>query len=389
MATGHIQPQGKGSWRVFIPTGERYESGAPKYHTATIRGLKRDAEAYCADMLARLNKGEPLPDSKLKVSAFFDRWEAYIDKKGLSPNTIRGYKKHIRLYLRPKLGKYLLRKLTPDIIQDAYHDLLAKGLSALTVRNAHRTLRAALQQACKWQLITTNVAKLTDPPRAHKKKFRQMTVEEAKHFLRVTRGRPCWVYWLTLLLLALRRSELLGIRIPDIDLDRLVVKITQGLVHGGKEPEFWIKSDASEAELPLLPILAAEFERVIKQRENERAYLGEACPDLGENGPLLFTDPLGYPRDVSHVNKAFREDLEFAGLPHMRLHDLRHTSISLLLDLGVDLKTVSAIARHAGVQITADTYGHISMARKKAAMQELAVALLGEEAVTDRSRYRA
>lgn len=375
MATGHIRVQSKAkkTFRVFVPTGERYESGAPVYHTKTIQG-KRNAEAYLADILARLNKGEPLPDTKLTMSSFFDRWLKYIETKGLSPNTTHGYDQHIRLYLKPKLGKVLLHKLKPDTIQAAYHELIRSGLSPVTVRNIHRTLRAALQQACKWQLITINPAKLTDPPRAHKRHYQIMTVDEAKHFLRVTRGRRCWVYWLTTLLLALRKEELLGIRIQDVDFQHRILRIRQGLIRGGKEPQFWIKSDSSDDDLPLLEILAVEFAKVIEQRRQEKAYAGEAYLDFG----LLFTGPLGWPLDPSHVNKAFREDLAFAGLPYMRFHDLRHTTVSLLLDLGVPLEIVSAIARHSGIQITADIYGHISMASKTNALQTLGFALLTE-----------
>jgi len=78
----------------------------------------------------------------------------------------------------------------------------------------------------------------------------------------------------------------------------------------------------------------------------------------------MFTSSIGTYLDQSKVSKEFKRLLQQAGLPDIRFHDLRHTSISFLLDMGMPVNTVQMRAGHSKASVTVDVYGH-AMARSQ------------------------
>ena len=81
-----------------------------------------------------------------------------------------------------------------------------------------------------------------------------------------------------------------------------------------------------------------------------------------EWGDLVFSSRTGRPLDSSWLNVAFRHHLEKAGLPRVRIHDLRHTAATLLLTRGVHPKVVQDMLGHSTVTMTLDTYSHVTPA---------------------------
>ena len=73
----------------------------------------------------------------------------------------------------------------------------------------------------------------------------------------------------------------------------------------------------------------------------------------------MFTDTSGNPIDPDRVTKEFVRLARLAGLEPVRLHDLRHTHASLMLQAGVHPKVVSERLGHASVAITMDVYSHV------------------------------
>lgn len=79
----------------------------------------------------------------------------------------------------------------------------------------------------------------------------------------------------------------------------------------------------------------------------------------------MFTSPRGTPLDPRNVSRAFKRDLEVAGLEPMRLHDLRHAAASLMLGQGASLDDVKRVLGHASIALTSDTYGHLIEGRSR------------------------
>lgn len=95
---------------------------------------------------------------------------------------------------------------------------------------------------------------------------------------------------------------------------------------------------------------------------------------------FVFGHPDGTPRTPSTVTQQFRRIASRAGLSGVRLHDLRHTHASLMLQQGTDIKTISARLGHSSVAFTMDTYAHLLPGMQKAAMEkfEEAFAVTGQ-----------
>ena len=111
-----------------------------------------------------------------------------------------------------------------------------------------------------------------------------------------------------------------------------------------------------------------------RQRETqnlERIAWGPAWNEAG----LIFTREDGRPLRPEYVTRHFQALAEKAGLPVIRLHDLRHTNASLALSAGVDLKVVSERLGHSQLAITADLYTHVNRGLGKAAAEQIARAL--------------
>ncbi|GAA4567856.1 hypothetical protein GCM10023176_21050 [Micromonospora coerulea] len=104
-----------------------------------------------------------------------------------------------------------------------------------------------------------------------------------------------------------------------------------------------------------------------KRQKIEREVAGKNWTEHG----LVFPSQLGTPMEPCNLNRHFAGLRERAGLPDIRLHDLRHTMVTLLLDLGVSPHLVQAIARHAHVDITLKIYAHTNLEAMRAAVKRL------------------
>ncbi|MCP2342037.1 tyrosine-type recombinase/integrase [Actinomadura rupiterrae] len=151
----------------------------------------------------------------------------------------------------------------------------------------------------------------------------------------------------------LRRGEACGLRWSDVDLDQRTATIrTQILQHGGETIEGETKSAAGEATISL-DTSTVNVLRAHKARQNaDRLAAGEAWLDTG----LMFTDETGGLVNPNKVTDQFELLAMEAGLPPVRLHDLRHGAASFLLAAGHDMKTVQATLRLSSLSIAADIY---------------------------------
>jgi integrase len=94
-----------------------------------------------------------------------------------------------------------------------------------------------------------------------------------------------------------------------------------------------------------------------------------------EETAFVFTDEIGLPLHPNSLTDAFRRLLSKAGLPHKRLHDLRHTAGTLMLTSGSDLNTVQQILGHSAASTTLNIYGHVLKGRKEEAIRSIDAAL--------------
>jgi integrase len=170
-----------------------------------------------------------------------------------------------------------------------------------------------------------------------------------------------------LLTLGLRRSELLGLTWADVDLTGKTLTVRQG-VH--RTPEGLVvlppKSRRSRRTVPLVGLaLKALKEHRTKQRKEGIT----ATVAVTEGGPV-FTSSTGTWIDPRNFSRIFTRWCTAAGVT-MKLHDTRHTTVSLLLSLGVHPRVVMEIVGHFTMEMTMNVYGHVSLDAQREALGKL------------------
>jgi len=262
--------------------------------------------------------------------------------------------------LFPLIGHLRLAALTPQAVQAAYAALLHQGLSRRSVEQTHTVLHRALRQAVLWGLMFRNPTEAVTVPRPSRREMQTLTEEEVGRLFQTSRGHRLHALWVLLVTTGLRIGEALGLLWSDVDFasGRLVVNRAlqrqPGVGYVFVEP----KTAKSRRTVHLAQgTLASLAEHRRRQREDQLA----AGPKWNNSG-LVFATPVGRPVDGTWAIKRFHRALEAAGLPRLRLHDLRHTAATHLLRRGVHPKVVQELLGHSTISLTLDTYSHVAPA---------------------------
>jgi integrase len=371
---GHIRQRSKGSWTIIVDAGRDPATGKRKQRWCTIRGAKRDAERTLREMLTALEKGTYVQPNRLTLGEWLIQWQEGYVAMNTTPRTQESYRSIIHRHLIPALGTVQLHQLRPQHLLDYYAKSLAMGrvdrkggLSARSVLYHHRILSEALGHAVKMDLLSRNVAKLVTPPRPARAKLAVLAADDVTRLLEAMSDSPYYVFYSTLLYTGLRRGELLALKWRNVDLDLACLRVEETGYKLGKG-EYVIKeakTPHSRRSVALSPSLALLLRRHRSDQEELLASLGAR---LSEEA-FVFARPDGKPLDPSHVTRTFAKLVRQAGLPHIRLHDLRHTHATLMLAAGIHPKIVSERLGHASIGITLDTYSHVLPGLQEAAAE--------------------
>lgn len=252
--------------------------------------------------------------------------------------------------IRPSRGRYVAVRDS-----DPVQSKIPGNVSSRTVVTMLVVLSSALDDAMREGLVARNVARLVKRPAVEHHEMATWTAEQAVRFREHVRGDRLAACWL-LTLAGLRRSEVLGLRWSDVDLDGGTVTIAQGRVVAEGQGTITgdPKSKRSRRALPM-PAEVLTALRVFRLRQSEeRLAIGSEYPDTG----LVAVNVIGLPIRPETYSGEFMRHAKDAGVPSIRLHDVRHTAATMLLDRGT---TPSATAKWLGHDpaITLRVYGHV------------------------------
>ena len=381
---------------VTTPDGERkrkwvYGKTHDEVHDKWIRLQTRAREG-------------PMQTSTPTVASYLAYWLREIVEPGLAPKTYDKYEMISRLYIVPDIGGKRLDRLQVRDIRVWLNRLrqacqcCAQGkdaarppgerrccaigrccqdhLSDRTVRDVRDTLRAALSIAVAEELLTRNVAAIVRLPVSRKHKRNWWSVEEARAFLESARTDrdPLYAAYILVLVLGLRRGEVLGLTWNDVNLDTAEVRITWQLQRArGQLRHRQTKTPGSEAILPLPDICVTALKLRAEGQARDRAAIGDAW----QNTPLVFTTTLGTPYEPRNFARHFALRCEKADVRYIKVHDTRRTCGSLLAALDVHPRVVMQILRHSKIAITMEIYTEVPDARTREALRALGSQLDG------------
>ncbi len=285
------------------------------------------------------------------------------------PQTWQAHESCIRIRVVPLIGDIRLSELTPQHLESLYGRLLASGLAPASVVRTHAVLHRALRRAFDLGLIPRNPCDIARPPQVRRKELRTLSSLEVKSLLDRTENSTIRTLYAVGATAGLRRGELLALKWTDIDFDRgrLTVQRTALRVHGGGIHYGEPKTDAGRRTVRLGAMVVGELRRHKTEQLSMRLKAGPAWEDHG----LVFTNIFGRPLDAGFVTRTFKRDLALAGLPAIRLHDLRHTFATLSLEQGTPVKSLQSALGHSTISTTLDIYGHVTPAMQDAVAETM------------------
>jgi integrase len=380
---GYIRKRGTRYYPwLELPAEHDPETGARARSRVALGGFARkgDAEDALEDAIEAARRGWRGPSRVTLSDYLHNEWLPGVDLE-LAVTTAALYRTIAEAYVIPRLGGRRLDTLSSADLTRLYAELLESGgrggraLAPRTVRHVHTTLRKALADAVEARLIPYNPAEAAKAPRRTETREPAVwTPEQVRAFLAVAIEDRLAALWTLAASTGMRRSELLGLRWSDLNLDMGDLSVRQvwvayGKTHALKEP----KTEASRRTMPLSPAAVLALRRHRKSQQGERFAAGPAYESSG----LVFTDELGAALPPDQVSAAFRRIAKAAGLPPLTLHGLRHTFATVGLDAGVDVLYVAELLGHSTPSVTMNIYQHVRRDRLTGAASAIADALSG------------
>ena len=358
---GSISHRKDGRWMARLELERVNGKRRRKY----IFGHTREVVAQrLAQAIVKKAAGEPIPVGRRTLSTFMKEYLDSIKPPVIRKQTWRNYELLNRLHIEPVLGRMELTKLEPQAIQVLLNSKTREGLSAQTVHHIRTVLRRALNLALKWRIISYNPATLVEAPRRERHEIAPLSGDQVRRMLDVAGPTEIGATLTVAVRLGLRRGELLGLKWEDIDWEKRTVSVKRAIqrLKGESLKEVPLKTRGSRRDLAL----PEEVVRTLRAQHVRQLELRLAQgSDWTESG-LVFTNILGKAADPRKLDVRFKRVLAKAGLRSIvRLHDLRHTCATLLLEQGADLYEVSRLLGHSSITITADIYGHITPSMKR------------------------
>lgn len=376
---GSIQKRGKDSYLLRISNGFD-EKGKRKYFVKTVHCTSMaKAKTELAKYEAEIRGGVIYSSSKITFSQFVQVWLKDYCEPTLALKTIEGYKNKLELHILPTLGNMKLQNITTYHIQKLYTELSNKKtnridsngnfkvLSQRSIHKVHEILSVIFNCALKWHYIPYNPCKEVTPPKIKQSKMNFYNEEQSKILFSLLDNEPLQYQVATLLAITtgLRRGEILGLHWDDIDFKKNEITIQRSVQYVSgkgifeKEP----KTDSSNRVLSV-PSFCMEKISQLKTTQIKESFIKGTIWNRKEN---VFINEKG---DIIHpdtITAWFSKFIKNTDLPSVRFHDLRHTFATILLNKGMNIKTVSANLGHTNLTTT-NVYLHaIESANKECA----------------------
>lgn len=365
---------------IDLPSGRRYEvrpevtgpDGKRQQKRKRFKTLK-EAVDYYNGIAADRGRGVHVAPSELTVQQAVDSW---LLGQRIRPKTMSAYVTSLRPIV-DHLGNHRVQSVTKDDIESVVQALRA-GTSKMGTWNAPSKLpKSAKKVRGKWAATSINpmLARtrsifddlvnqgiLVRNPAAlvkslstdTEKKMNTLTAEQVSQLLAATDSHFYGIAW-RLAVLGLRRGEILGLSWDAVDFDAGTLAVTTArLSTAGGATTGAPKTKSSVRTLPMPDDLTAALRRVRKRQKEQKLALGSKWIDSG----YVVVDELGVAPYPDTLTAAWRKALSNAGLPHVRLHDARHSCATLMHLNGVPTVVIAAWLGHQDPGFTLRTYAH-------------------------------
>lgn len=318
---------------------------------------RAEVERKIADFIA----GRGNSDCRLTVKMLFDEWLSAVSVK-VKESTLANYRGKAEAHILPKFGGLFTDELSADMVRKFIAERLSDGLSAGYTADIVILLKSVMKYGERVHELKNNISQVILPKRRHAEIFLPDKAQQKRLEKHLSRDNSMTSLGVTLCLYTgLRLGELCALKWSDINLSDRTLSVSKTIqrIRCQRGTRLVITEPKSMSSVRVIPLP----DRVLSLLEKNMS--------AGDNYLLSGTQKPVEPRTMQYRFKAL---LKKANLPSMHFHALRHVFATNCVELGFDVKSLSEILGHSGVEITLNRYVHSSLERKKRFMKKLCFA---------------
>jgi integrase len=352
-------------WEGRITIGHDATTGKQLQKTLTAKTqteLLQKMQTLRCELLT-MPKSTPATPT-MTFNQWADEWlETYLSHT--KPSTAYLYTQHLETYVRPRLGKMLLKDITTTHIQKLYNALLKPTnpddtpLSAKTVRDIHGVLHSCLERAVKLGYLSQNPSDACTLPRVTQREMEILDFDQLQDFLDRIKGHVHENLYKVAIYTGLREGELLGLPWSCVDFTRGILTVKQQLRREQKKGGTYYISSTKNGKIRTIK-LAPSILEIFKNQKDLEDQKRLAAGDAWLNTGLVFTNEIGGYLSYRTVYDCFKRIVRSMGRPNLRFHDLRHTYATICAYNGDDPKTLQSNLGHATPAFSMTVYEHVT-----------------------------
>ena len=305
-------------------------------------------------------KGGATSSGAIKFDTFFNQWFDEHAKITIKANTMRCYRSREKR-IRAELGHLRIDKITTRDIQRLVVKLHNEGTATKTIRHYVSLISSVFRYAMKYQLVSKNPCLGVDFPISDCKEREILTLPEVQQLFSLLQKEPAenlqYVVFMTLAVYTgFRRGELLGLEWKDINLDSGLVSVRRA-AYQSKELGHFTDTPKSKTSQRTLKLPDEVLTLLNRYRDHQNAYAA-SLGDKWQDTDRLFTAWDGSYLYTNAPERFYKKFCAKHGLRVVTLHSFRHLNASMLINAGLDIKTVQAALGHAHATTTINIYAH-------------------------------
>ena len=325
-----------GKWLIQY----RYTDWQGKRRKSTKRGFatKREAEEWLRNFLITQKA-----DFDMKFADFWKMYCADMETR-LREHTMRTKKYIVELKILPYFGNKRVNDITAADIRQWQNELIKMGYSPTYLKTINNQLSAIFNYAVRYYDLKSNpCAKAGSMGKSKAEEMNFWTGEEFRRFIdSVMNKRLSYMAFMTLYWTGMRLGELLALNPKDVDLEKRTISITKSYQRLGKKDVITPpKTPKSKRVITIPEFLAADI----------KDYM-DSLYDLQEDDRL-------FPITKYYLEHEMQRGIKESGVKRIRVHDLRHSHASMLIELGFSPLEIANRLGHEKVETTLNTYSHL------------------------------
>ncbi len=386
---GSIRKRGS-SWSWSFDLGyidgkrKRKEKGGYKTKAECQKALREAIKQY-------ENTGSVFISSEITVSDYLDYW---LNEHSLNVkySTILSYRKQIKNHIKPAIGSYKLKTVTPSLLQDFINSLFKSGCNKGTLKIISSILTFSFKKAVfPYQFIKDNPAQYITLPKydTTAKSVRERVISK-EDFEKLSLACKDTEYYTPLMIMyytGLRAGECLGLTWDNIDFHNQTLTVDKTLNPRDKNSTYYLgtpKTITSARTIYISPILVSILKKHHKKQLQNRLFYGNlyTFQYLDEDNNIILESKNGNKQFIDFICtkedgrvltpttiRPIKRIAKKLDINDFTFHNLRHTHATMLIEAGANIKDVQTRLGHSSFATTANTYSHTTDSMKKQTVQ--------------------